>query len=114
MKGEGTMKITYDKYTVCDCAGTLHTLKVPTLLSNPYEVAERLHHAEVFLHVPAKHKVYARQYPNCDEALIEGPATVFVSKANGGGFHQVPNAPRDEKEVYMYYRTMKAAGAQLA
>lgn len=60
------------RYTVERASGEIESFRIPSFFT-PYEVAKRLVHSVVFLHVPPKHSVFATS-----GGSIEGPALALV------------------------------------
>jgi len=71
------------RYTLCRCSGVIEKITVPTFW-DPVEVAAKLSHSLVFLHVPAKSSVWT------ETTIVTGPATVLVHE---GTYYSIPQIP---------------------
>lgn len=81
------------RYTVIQPNGQIDQLRIPAVF-DPFEVANRMHHSEVFMHVPRGHHVWAENAPRLGG--LTGPAVVYV---HDGNHYQVPNVPRSDQEA---------------
>lgn len=86
----------YYRYVVCRASGRLEKLRVPALW-DPYEVARKLRHGEVFLEVPEKSTVW----DDTTHRSIPGPAWVWVDWRHEAQ-HYVPRKPETEADVMRF------------
>ena len=88
------------RYTLCRCSGVIEKITVPTFW-DPFEVAAKLPHSLVFLHVPAKASVFTKT------ARVKGPATVLV---HDGIHYSIPQIPIvDDRAALHCYKNREEA-----
>jgi len=78
-------------YTVCHCDGKIEKFRVPQLFE-PGEVAKRLPHCNVYLHIPKGWDVLVSNL--CRH--VNGPCIVCVDAE--GDYKWVPHAPVDDRD----------------
>ena len=88
------------RYTLCHCSGVIEKITVPTLW-DPFEVAKKMPHTMVFLHVHTKWTVYTKT------RWVEGPAFVLVGGPGLQGvtedtMYAIPQVPLVDDRAAMH------------
>ena len=91
------------KYTVVWANGDVTIERVPSFFT-PYEVAARLPHSLLFLHVPKGHKVWDERA----HGWVTGPCAVLLHDEHT--YYAAETAPESEGHAYRLYKEINSTG----
>lgn len=95
-------------YTIVHANGEIEQIKVPTLFSC-YQVAERLPHSLVYMHVPRSHRVSTRSLTGSGVVIAEGGSVCMIY---GAELYKMPNVPTTDGEALHHWKLIpKKEGA---
>jgi len=90
-------------YTVIRCDGRLEKFSAPSFF-DPFEIADRLPHSQVYLHIKPKYSVTG--FDRCGQlANIKGPAYVLMFE---GEHYQVEELPANDSIGLKQWKAAKA------
>lgn len=96
------MKFRTTTYTIVRADGSLQKLVVPQIMGDCHDVAAKLPHSMVFMHLAKGYSVYAKNGLTAEDSLVTGPAIIF---ADADGLRVRTELPTDDHHAGQIWRT---------